>query len=167
LTQAQWRDEFFGRIVFYPQTRSVQLTQTPVVSIEKVLADGVEIDPSYWTLDNLSGMLWLSQCPFDIPTLFSVEYTAGWEPLPLDLQQALNTAAETLTTNAPPPPPGVRSFSMPDVGDIQYFDQSAIMSGSSLLPALAPFSDLLKFYRDTGRLYPAPALKNSTMLPGP
>jgi hypothetical protein len=137
----------------------VQLGETPVVALLSVKIGETVIDPLLYTLDSSRGMVYIDPEAFYNAELWPsslnlvIEYSAGYNPLPADLQMALNNATATMSNSAAPLPPGVRSMDIPDVGSIQMFDPKVMYGGAALLPALAPYAQLLDGYRDTGRFY--------------
>lgn len=64
-----------------PTTR---LSQRPVTAVTTVTVDGAELDTALWDWDEASGLLAVTT-DSDRAT---VEYAAGWDPIPADLKAA-------------------------------------------------------------------------------
>lgn len=168
LSKAKWQERHFGRLVYNPTTVGLVLKESPLVSVESVVlsVDGapqVLVEGVDYRVDFIRSALVLSAPVTVCFHELTIRYTAGWAPLPEDLQAVLDAAAQAQAAAATAAPAGVQSVDIPDVGGVRFADPSAYKS--SLVPALAPFESVLNGYRDTSRYFPEASLRECVLVP--
>lgn len=79
-------------VVYIPRTtchmNRMRVPQWPIISVESLMIDGVAIDPvTGWAENSISGYLYPTNgAGWTINNYAHLEYTSGYDPIPLDLQ---------------------------------------------------------------------------------
>jgi hypothetical protein len=97
-------------------TVATRLRQRPVVTVDTVDVDGVELDPAGWGWDAATGWLTVNDTAV---TSCTVTYTAGYDPIPADLKAVALDLAVADVAN----PAGVASERLGDYS-VQFADRS-------------------------------------------
>ena len=131
---------YFGRVTLhnYP----VDTTVDPVVTVDDVTDTGYSFFLQRWGLAHLTRQPGQRDQPLDWRNYQQVivKYTTGYDPLPVDLAQALvYVAADYYTSEGRGTPPGggggsgeIKSMSIYDVGSISYDVGSSSSSGGTI-----------------------------------
>jgi hypothetical protein len=141
----RWCDRDFT-VTEYTETHaphpdgSVFLRQFPVLSVAEVLDwRGVPIDPEDYDLDDRTGTLTLRT---PVQGKLTVTYTAGFDPIPADVQQATVEALQGLLGRSTAPADGIVEEKL---GDYSYKIDSAAAAAVDALPR--PVRQTLASYR--------------------
>jgi hypothetical protein len=153
LVQQSYRDQFRYVCNYNYPGEPLQLRQYPIAvditgaPLATITEDGVAVDPLYYEADTDRGLLYRldGADPYGwTGMLITVDYTAGYEPIPDDIQAA---ALDWLTSryHAEGRDPALRSETIPDVlSQVYAGDFGAGTSGGAIPPAAR---DLLQPYR--------------------
>lgn len=154
LTRARWRETWQGARL----EGTIILRQSPVISVESVMADGQElVVTSDYRVDYFrSSLNFVSAWWYCEPDELVIIYEAGFDPLPADLQHCLDAAAAVIDAAPAAGLAGIASVDMPDVGSVRF---NAGEVGNALLPALQPFESTLSLYRDNSLLWAQPGIR--------
>lgn len=166
LKKATWLEYHYGRMFrMYDQSlNKIQVRENPLIEVKSIKIDGVTVDPSEYKVDYDKLVVHLESMDFYLCDELILEYDAGWEPLPPDLQFAMEQAIAAMSAGVGAglvQIPGVDKIDIPDVGQINFSTQGygETVGVSSLLPALKPYEGILSVYRDTSRWRGNPTLR--------
>jgi ABC-type amino acid transport substrate-binding protein len=114
---------------------SLDLPQWPIASIESVEIDGAEVDVAGYVSDDVLGYLWPVNLPrgWVIHQYALVKYTAGYDPIPFDVQDAIAQMIRqsmSYSGTGDPVVGPVKSQRIEGAITEQYFDPRTAMSSS-------------------------------------
>lgn len=178
LSLSEWQDTFYG-------SELVMLGEYPVTEIASVMLGDTLVDPLYYFVDPDSGTMYLRDgngyitknflasylgFPFTsfpwwgtcAPPSVVVTYTAGYSPLPYDLQTVIaNYAAEQLkasrlsglATGGSGSSSTIRTVTIEGVGAVTYNQESAAtrIASAAVGPIIGPNAAILDMYRDISK----------------
>jgi hypothetical protein len=159
LTRATWRETYGPSPPDVP--RSLLLRQTPLIAVTTVaVSDGTLVEGDDYLIDWNRARIdvgYYAWCWSGLPNTVVVTYDAGFDPLPADLQDVIDSATAALSAEVADGGAlvGISSMDLPDVGSVR-FDVNAgggAVAGASLLPVLQPYAAVLSRYRDTSLLW--------------
>lgn len=132
----EYFQSYFGRVTLH--NIPIDTTEPLTVSLDGVEQTGYSIFQGRWQLPHLTRQSHQMDTPLDWRTYQQavVGYTAGYDPIPVDLAQAIIYVASDLSTAAGTGAPAggasgeVKSMSIHDVGSISYDVGSSSGGGS-------------------------------------
>jgi hypothetical protein len=126
-------------------SKTVQLKRFPVTGVESITyVSGVEI--ADYLLDEITGIVIFSQEA--VETQIEITYSGGFDPIPADVLLALQSAVRKLYSSSQGDSgQSIRKMQAPDVGLIEYFDNSSFQTASGMPVRFGEMFNLLEPYR--------------------
>lgn len=126
-------------------TKTLQVKRFPLTAIDSITyVNGLEV--SNYLFDAESGIVVFNQDA--IQTQVEITYSGGFDPIPPDVLLALQGVCRKLLSDENGDSnQSVRRIQTPDVGMVEYFDQSPFMTASGLNIRFGEYFHLLEPYR--------------------
>lgn len=134
---------------FFKPGNTIYLKNWPVASIDELQVDGEVITPEY-TIDMITGTLYLKAGTFNqySDDLLSVQYTAGYNPVPLVLKNAaLDVVNARYQTADEDPTRGPVKFERIDGSVSVSYGDPGVSSEGSAYGALQSYRMIIDMYR--------------------
>jgi hypothetical protein len=127
------------------ETKTIRLRRFPIASVESVVyANGMELND--YLLDAESGTIVFAERVFNSEVL--VSYTGGFDPIPPDVLLALQSVVrKTFNEVTGDTGQAIRRMQSPDLGLVEYFDNSAFQTASGMAVRFGEMFNLLDPYR--------------------
>lgn len=129
--------------------RPLLLSRAPVTVLDSVTIDGVAQDSGDRELDSRTGEIWCLSSGKRVRwggQTIVVAYSAGYYPIPYDLQEAALVMIRHRWAQGNRDPQ-MRSFSIDGVGSEAYWVPSGGGAPGELPPDLQPIADVIEVYR--------------------
>lgn len=156
LTRATWRETYFPDPRAMPQ--ALLLRETPLIAVKALTVDGAALaEGDDYRIDYHRARVDVSYYAWNWsePGTLIIEYDAGYDPLPDDLQFILDTVGARMGDTTAGDLAGVSAVDLPDVGSVRFDSDAAGggIDGAALIPPLSPYAATLSSYRDTSKLW--------------
>jgi len=127
------------------ETKAIQVQRFPIESVESVVyASGMELTKYF--VDKNAGVIKFHEQIFDSEVM--VSFTGGFDPLPPDVLLALQAVVrKTLLDLQGGMGQAIRRMQSPDLGLVEYFDNSAFQTASGMPVRFGEMFNLLDPYR--------------------
>lgn len=153
------RDCEYSDTIFKPQGSYLALNHWPIQSIVSILNDGVSVPEADMDIDTQLGLLYFKTDGISFtgaqPTKVVVQYTSGYDPIPLELQVMFRTLLQERyegSGNASASSTGeIKKVSLVGVAAVEFENSGISYQGVDRLTAvpeeLKPYVGLLDRYR--------------------
>jgi hypothetical protein len=127
------------------ETKSIQLKRFPIQTIESIVyANGIELTD--YLFDAESGSAVFHERVFNSEVM--VSYTGGYDPIPPDVLIALQAVVrKTFNEITGDTGQAIRRMQSPDLGLVEYFDNSSFQTASGMAVRFGEMFNLLDPYR--------------------